>query len=307
MENTIFHSSQGLTIRRNKKNGFVVCRLHYTADPDKCSEEWKREAQYGMSPAKFSREYEIDYGATLGEKVFPEISSHHYQIVVPEEEIPTFPDGQVFYGGFDFGQRNPSSFHVYTVWEGCIWAVWELFEPASNIMDYTTKMKACPYYEGIKYIAADPHIADLRQYGRDGNGSSILQQFNEYGVKKLMLAPNNELNWLAMMRNYWANPMEPLFKISSGCPNMIREFKGAIFSGQKDKLNLTMNFKETIADVNNHSLDDCKYFMLASPHILNAGADRRLLEVSAKKAGLVSKWSNWNTPTRKYSNEFYGR
>jgi len=37
------HEQKGLKIRRNAHNKFCVIELHYTADPAKCTDEWKAE------------------------------------------------------------------------------------------------------------------------------------------------------------------------------------------------------------------------------------------------------------------------
>jgi hypothetical protein len=126
-----------------------------------------------MSEAKFQREYNIDYGAMFGERVFPEAITHQDKIIVQPKDYPVFPTGQVYYGGFDYGMRNPSSFHVYTIWDGVVYAIWELYEPCKNIKDFVWKLKACPYWDSIRFIAADPSIAGLRHYNKDGNGASI--------------------------------------------------------------------------------------------------------------------------------------
>lgn len=63
--------------------GFHVLRLRYDADPDKdpATEQgrrWLKQAESGMSDARWRKEYEIDYGALGGQLVFPEfdISTH---------------------------------------------------------------------------------------------------------------------------------------------------------------------------------------------------------------------------------------
>jgi hypothetical protein len=277
----LIHESTGLKIHKNPKNQFTVVTLHYTANPMKRSAAWKREAQAGMSAAKFAREYEMDYGAMFGERVFPEMLTHRANIVVPEP-YPEFPSGQRYWGGFDYGLRNPSSFHVYTIWDGVTYAVWELFEPCRNIKEFVGKMLGCPYYEQIRYIAADPHIADLRHYNKDGNGASILDQFIEQGIRKLVMSTSDEEAWLAMMRRHWADPENPTFKILDRCPAMVAEFSGAVYAGQIEAIQ-SRNFKEAIADVNNHSIDDCKYFMLSMPQ-------RQLQREGWKSPIMVNKW-----------------
>ena len=178
----ILHQQTGLKICRNERNGFIIASLHYTADPIKRSEAWLRSAKQGMSQAKFEQEYEINYSAMLGEKIFPEIKSRQAEIIFGEGPFidNVWPRDIPMFGGFDYGARNPSSFHVYTVFDKTLYAIWELYEPCKNIIDYTTKMKACPYWDQIRYIAADPHIFDLNQRDlKTGFSVSVFDQFQQ--------------------------------------------------------------------------------------------------------------------------------
>lgn len=50
----------------------MVCKLHYTADPRKRTEEWRRQASANMHPRAWRREYEIDWASPAGEPVIPE-------------------------------------------------------------------------------------------------------------------------------------------------------------------------------------------------------------------------------------------
>jgi hypothetical protein len=67
---------KGLAIRTTKL-GFRILRLHYSCDPDKdpdtpAGKKWYDEARKGMSDARWRQEYEIDYGALGGQRVFPD-------------------------------------------------------------------------------------------------------------------------------------------------------------------------------------------------------------------------------------------
>jgi len=73
-----------------------------------------------------------------------------------------------------------------------------------------------------------------------------------------------EQAWIAMIRKHWDSD-EPTFKIFDCCPNQIHEFEVAVYTNQSQRQLLGASYYETIADVNNHSLDDCKYFMLSQP------------------------------------------
>jgi hypothetical protein len=272
----------GLKIRRNANNQFCVVTLHYTADPERRSESWKKEAMAGMPEARWMQEQEIDYGAMFGTKVFPQISTHRANIVVPRQDEMTFPKSSQMWGGFDFGIRNPSSFHVYTWHDQRLYAIWELYKPCENLEDFCFEMTQCPYWEQIKYIFADPHIWDRRSFSSKGTTTqSVGDQFRKHGVRKLVPSSNDEEAWLSMMHQYWGNPADPIFKIYSCCPQMIQEFESAAYPKMTDRQMLGKNFKEKIADVNNHAMDDCKYFMLSGS---------RLQQNSFKNPRMVEKW-----------------
>lgn len=276
------YEGTGLKIRRNENNQFVVVTLHYTADPERRSEEWKKEAMAGMPEARWMQEQEIDYGAMFGTKVFPQISTHRANIVVPRDMQPTFSKSTPMWGGFDFGIRNPSSFHVYTWYEQRLYAIWELYKPCENLDEFCHDLKSCPYWEQIKYVFADPHIWDQRAFNSKGTGSqSIGDQFRQHGIRKLVPSSNDEEAWLTLMNQYWGNPEDPIFRIFSTCPQMIQEFETAAYPKMTDRQMLGKNFKEKMADVNNHAMDDCKYFMLSGS---------RLQQSSFKNPKMVEKW-----------------
>ena len=263
---TILHESEGLTIKENDRNQFVVVTLYYWADPDKRSEAWAAEASAGMSEAKWRKEYLIDYEAQFGEKVFPQIITHRQNIVV-EEPYPDFPDSVPMYGGFDYGLRNPSSFHVYAVHDQVVYSIWELFEPCKNILDFARKIKDCPYWDRLRYIAADPSLWGQRSYRKDGTPCSLAEQFWDAGVTKLIRGDTNESTFVSTMRKHWGDPSSPTFRVFARCHNQVREFGTAVFSSMSAQLSLTSNYKETIVDHDNHSIDDAKYFFNSRPSL----------------------------------------
>lgn len=263
---TLLHEQTGLRIVKNTDNQFVVASLHFTADPSKRSDAWRKEAQSGMTIAQFQQEYEIDYSAVQGSKVFPEITTRRAEIVLQ----PPWPDlstGLRYWGGFDYGARNPSSFHVYTIWDDVTYSIWELYEPCRNIPDFVAAMRECPYFSKLRYIAADPKC-----WARDQQSAStpvsIQDLFFKAGIRNMMKGRNDpagEDAWVAMIRKAWSDEHEPTFKILSCCPAQISEFEKAIYIPQSERQLLTGIYQEVINDKDNHSLDDCKYFMLSRP------------------------------------------
>jgi hypothetical protein len=261
----ILHESEGLRIRRNRKNGFVVVTLFYFADPAKRSPEWREEAKSGLSGAEWAKEYEIEYTALFGEKVFPEIATHRNEIVVGSP-LPDVPDSAVCWGGLDYGARNPSSFHVYTILDGVTYAVWELYEPCKNIVEFCATLRSCPYYDRLRYIAADPTMLRNKTQQTKLGVVTVGSLFEAEGIYKLIPGNIDETAWLGIMRDHWRNPGDPTFRIYDCCPNMIREFEGAVFGSISERQQATVNkYSEEIVSKNNHALDDCKYFMNSNP------------------------------------------
>lgn len=260
----IILSTQGLEIWRNPVNSFVVARVHHTADPHKRSETWKKVAVAGMSPGKAAREYDIDYNAVQGSKVFPEFSERRSEIVCPPLSDLT---NLRCWAGLDYGTRNPSSVHVYTILDGVTYAIWELYEPCKNIPEFAAKIRACPYWSLVRYVAADPSLwipTQQQAWGPPVGVSTLLQQAGLSNLIKGRADAGSEGAWLAMLRKHWQSE-SPTFKITTDCPAMIREFEGAIFTPQSERQRLNADWKETINNKDNHALDDCKYFMLSQP------------------------------------------
>lgn len=260
---TSLHEQTGLRIWRNDKNGFTVCRLHFTADPRKRSSEWLEASKRGLSVAKWRQEFDIDYSAHMGEKAFPEILSKRQDIVQKEGPYADglWPTNIPMWGGFDYGARNPSSFHVYTVIDGVTWAIWELYGPCKNLPQFVNEMLACPYWPQIKYILHDPDMGNLKNRNSStGDMETIRSQFERAGITKWVAGRNDENSWLTTMAKHWCGS-EVTFKILETCPRMIEEFEEATYVTMSDRQLETQNYREALVDRKNHALDDCKYFM----------------------------------------------
>lgn len=256
------HEQEGLRIWRNPGNKFVVCELMFTADPAKRSDEWRAEAEAGMSPGRFAKEYLIQWDALDGQKVFPEIVEKRSSIVLPQGVV-TFGEHQRYWAGYDHGMRNPAAFVVFTQDEsGTIYAVWELYEPCDNMPSFVGKLKQCPYWNKIKYIVADPSLWDKRGYSQDGIPISPYEMFMQYGVKNFVKgSKDTEQTWLLLMHSYWADTADIQFKIMDNCLNLIEELEGARYANMTELMASTRNINEKMVDKANHAMDATKYWM----------------------------------------------
>ena len=263
----ILHEQHGLKITRNVNNRFVVVELDYYADPAKRTSEWEAEAKSGMPAARWAQEYLRDATAIQGQRVFPEIALNRSKIVINPPYRDFGPQGH-YWAGFDFGSRNPSAFIVYTIEDGVMYAIWELYEPCKTIPDLAAKIISCPYYNYLRYIACDPTICNQKtRTDKYGTLVTIRDLLGEYGIKRLIPGHTDEVVWLQTMRRHWANPDDPTFRILDSCPNLIHEFTNAVFASQNEKEILTDTYREAMEDVHNHALDATKYLMNSKPAI----------------------------------------
>ncbi len=94
---------QGMRVGVNPGNGFTVVEIHYTADPEKRTQEWKAEAHKGIPVARWEREYELKWDVPAGAAVHPDFKTNlhvHDHNVIPTAGLPIVR-------GWDFG-RTPS-------------------------------------------------------------------------------------------------------------------------------------------------------------------------------------------------------
>lgn len=265
---------EGLLVKNNKQ-GHRVLRLHYTADPDKnpssvTGKLWfdKETNKYigGTGSLGWRREMEIDFGAGSGELVFPEFFDMEMSLTCDPFELD---ETYNFFGGFDWGTRNPLSFHVYAESrDHRFFSIWEYFDEHKPIPYVARRIKECPYYERIQWIASDPSIWTENIPKKDGFASvaTMLQDEEEVGDKfvidKLTSAHDrSDVGGINKFKSMWSI-VPPKFVIFKSCVNQINEFKNLKYPERKEITNET----EKILDKNNHSWDDAKYFILSHPY-----------------------------------------
>lgn len=89
----------GVEIWINPKNKFTVVQLHYTADPDKRSKEFKESIRSSMPIRQYMMEYELNWETWEGLPVYPDWDQAHHgskDIIKPQAGLPLLR-------GWDFG------------------------------------------------------------------------------------------------------------------------------------------------------------------------------------------------------------
>ena len=244
---------KGLKIVHNPNNGFTVATLHYTANPEKATPEWKARTKKGMPEHGWQREYEIDYGAMGGQLIFPQFREFEHKIVCEPFDVTHFRK----YGSIDYGgARSPFSFHVYAIdYDDRKYAIWEHYGIDPHLRNHAEAIKESPYFKELEYIMIDPACnAKLPQ--SEKGPRSIVELLQEYEIYTL-LGNNNREAGRQRIADCWYNldEEEPWFYIWSCNPNMIREYKN---------LRWPEELKDDVVG-DDHAYDECRYFFMSRP------------------------------------------
>jgi hypothetical protein len=95
---------EGVKVWKNPKNGFVVFRAHYTADPRKRPDLWRQLEGAGIPKNEWNREYEIDFSSFKGKPVFENDYDDNRMVV---KKLPVSPKLPII-RGWDFGYHHPA-------------------------------------------------------------------------------------------------------------------------------------------------------------------------------------------------------
>lgn len=281
---------------RVTSSGVPVMRLHYSADPLKRpgteqGDAWLKQASAGyvgsVKSPRWRKEYEIDYGALGGTRLFPEWEQWVAagRIVLP----PFEPVGYRFYGSFDHGWRNPSSYHVHGInSDGCVVTAFEFYGshvPYSYIAkiikgesvsvpvlgccekhDKPRWFQGNPFAGKETWKRADPSMWAKDQPQNDRTNKSMADLYAKEGVYFQQAEKGTDTTvaeWL--LSHYWRDPQKPLYRIFDTCVMLIWELGQQRHKDLSAQVALNREQPEELVDKDNHAWDDLKYFLQAFP------------------------------------------
>jgi hypothetical protein len=153
----------------NKVNRFAVMQIHYTADPDKRSEEWKMRMASrmpgGLGGADWRRYMEIDWSIRKGEPVFSEFiyTPGHASVSHVLESTYPIPEHWSRRVGMDPGAVNPFAVSFVAISpEGIRFWYDELYvRNAYNLAVHTTNNTYLTGLAAMKYQIRSKMAHDL--------------------------------------------------------------------------------------------------------------------------------------------------
>lgn len=269
-------------------DGIPVLRLHYAADPAKRpgtpkGDHWLSEAERGYPGgrlgARWRKEMEIEYNALGGQAVFPEWETWQQWIVVP----PMSVEGLRLYGSFDYGWRNPGCFLIAGVAaDGDLFVLWETYARKVPVPQWARIIKgetvrwngetyegnpfAADGQPGVTWLRADPSLWAENQDMTDNTVKSIAELFRRHGVAMQPAERGGDTTiaeWL--YGAYWSDPLHPRLRITTRCPNLIREIGGLKHKEVSARVGLRVDAPEAFLAKDDHAWDSLKYFLQKFP------------------------------------------
>lgn len=280
--------AKGLTEKRTPE-GICVLRVHYTADPERRTAEWKvRERRKYISESMWQSEQEIVFGAGGGERLFAEILTRHAHKIIIDPETSGFQPSPHwdYFGGFDSGKANPTAALVACIdFDGIIYILREYYQPGLSPKQHAPRLQSLQGFVNTT-MYSDPSIFYETQAQNDGTFKAIASLYTEEGIDNLTPAPeNNEFLGMECILRHWMNldQQEPTLKIlcpersrdlakprfgvhNEGCPNLLWELRRARRAELTPGQLVTKNPTEKIVDKDNHLRDCLKYLLLTRPN-----------------------------------------
>ena len=269
--------------------GIHVVRVHYSADPDKNPNtprgaEWLRNSLIGypggMGSAAWRQEMEVDWDVAGGELVFPDFEAYRHRIVTQPFPIPAT---WRLYASFDYGHRNPSSFHVHAMdFDGNVWTIWEFYQRNLGYREQARAIRAYPRFKDLAFNpVADPSIFIKSQAGAtQGEEKAVSQLFFELpDDEQIVFIPGNrggDITFAEKVKGFlwpWMSvdhmklteekkKEEARWRIFSSCPMLLWELERMRYADFSSIAQEARNVQEKIIDKDNHAWDDCKYFFM---------------------------------------------
>ena len=199
------------------------------------------------------------------------------------------PRGFRLYGSYDHGWRTPSAYLIHGIdAEGNMVTFWELYGARIPVPDMARCIKGNPIvtldgrsFPGNPYAGeevmrlADATIWAENQQTSDNAYKSIAELYRRHGVNFIPGQRGGDITvaeWL--LGDLWRDPQKPRYRISSACPNLIREIGLQRFKEYSDQVALTREQPDQLIDKDNHAWDCLKIFLLEFPPHAAKGAHR---------------------------------
>ena len=159
-------------------DGFHVLRVHYTADPAKATEEWKKREQIGTTVADWEQEFEINFNVPKGKPWYPEF---RYDCHVAKSHLLSIPSRPII-RGWDYG-LTPATVFCQTTTKGQALVLFpELQSWESGILAHgrIVQSESRTYFPGYQFADYGDPAGSQRAQTDEKSCVQVLRE--EYGI-----------------------------------------------------------------------------------------------------------------------------
>lgn len=217
-------NDKGYKTWKNKRNGYFVTQLHYTADPDKRKKEWIEQESKGIPYEDWAVEYEMSRKVFLGDPVYGKEFRENWHIL-KENRAPIA--GIDIFRGWDFGGSQSCAFAQFIGPK--LFVIDELPNAGYNALAFAPlviQYSNTNFGPDFNYI----DIVDPSGFhnAKTGGGKAEAEYLRDAGLTPIAGATQDKKLRRAAVLKYLmtqANGM-PCFEINPKCAKLIGGFKG---------------------------------------------------------------------------------
>lgn len=304
-------NAPGIMTWENARNKFTVAVVHYTADPNKRSEEWFQKNSRNMRQDQIDRELEIDFESKAGQKAFGYLLENPGRWQIENISLREVPKHWRVIASLDYGTTSPTALYLWGIDEQMRFhALFEFYKPSST-REITAVLKGeheqpryqHPLWKRIEKVVADPSI-----FKNDQNDPaseelrSVADLIRDFGIPHIYKGTNNRMAGLDrvhdMLRHLPNNPnAEPYLFFCKRCVNMWRELTNIVYEELPPHLLATKNQKEDIVAKDDHAYDSLRYALMS------VAAPSGEPEKAKPAEGSLGEFENWLDKRQNKDNE----
>jgi hypothetical protein len=208
----------------NTAQGIHVLRIHYTADPDKCSPQWIAEQKKGITQAQWEREYEINFHVFPGKPWYPEF---RYDFHVAKANLSPIPNRPLI-RGWDYGLTPATCFCQSTAKGQMLILYPELQSVDCGIINHgkVVQAESHTYFPGYTFHDYGDPAGNTRSQNDEKTANQLLR--TEYGIVVLPGPVSDTARWEAVRKLLTTTTPDgqPMLLIDPRCTWIIGAFTG---------------------------------------------------------------------------------
>lgn len=231
---------QGYKIFRNPGNGFIAINCHYTADPEKRTDTWKKRMRSQMDAKEWATEMELSWETYAGEPVYG--NEFNPDLHIAKEIIEPNPEYPILIRGWDFGGNHSCVLLQY--YDGTVYVIKEWANVGYNTRKIAGAIQEeCNLTYGNQYRYIEVIDPSARWEGRSSEGISCVDVMKDLGMEVVsgIQEPTKRID-AVMKKLITLNNGKPSLILSPRqCPMLERGFRGGYQYPEKATANQKKN------------------------------------------------------------------